>query len=293
MTREYKFFVADAFADRSFVGNPSGVILTQGNMSEDEMIKAARELNYSQTTCIRRLDKDIYDVRYFSPTREVDLSAHAALSTFWTLAEQGYIDNREEKRSIVQYTKAGPLHVEITFHNENVKFIDIELPEITRREEVEDISPIARAFEIDPEALGIASFPTPIVADNGIPTMIIPVREREALFTVTPKRRRMEELARRYNCLSFHLFYYDPKSHTADQRNYSPSIGVWEEPATGTGSGAMYDLLKRAKILDSDHLLARQGQEIGRPAEIYVSEKLGKIYVGGTSRIVMEGIMRL
>ncbi|MDY6044748.1 MAG: PhzF family phenazine biosynthesis protein, partial [Peptoniphilus sp.] len=68
MTREYKYFVTDAFADRSFVGNPSGVVLTQGNMSEDEMIKAARELNYSETTCIRKLDKDIYDIRYFSPT---------------------------------------------------------------------------------------------------------------------------------------------------------------------------------------------------------------------------------
>ncbi|MDY6044390.1 MAG: PhzF family phenazine biosynthesis protein, partial [Peptoniphilus sp.] len=271
----------------------SGVVLTQGNMSEDEMIKAARELNYSETTCIRKLDKDIYDIRYFSPTQEVDLSVHAALSTFWTLAERGYIDNREEKRSVLQYTKAGQLHVDITFHKDEVKFIDIELPSMSILHDVEDRESVAAAFGLDVEEIGIGEAINPVVIDNGIATMLIPIKERKSLLTVVPKRRRMKELSKRYHCLSYHLFYYDSASNTADQRNFSPAIGVWEEAGTGTGSGAMYYYLRSKHVFSADHLVARQGQEIGRPSEIYVSEKAGRIYVGGTARIVMEGIMRI
>lgn len=73
MVREYKYFVADAYTDLSFVGNPSGIVLTEGKMTDEEMLKAARELKHSETTCIRRLDKDIYHVRYFSPVCEVSL----------------------------------------------------------------------------------------------------------------------------------------------------------------------------------------------------------------------------
>lgn len=116
MVREYRYFVADAYTNRSFVGNPSGVVLTEGKMTEEECIKAARELKHSETTCVRRLDTDIYHVRYFSPVKEVSLSGHAALGTFWTLAHLGYIDGREEEVQIRQYTKAGALRVKIQFH---------------------------------------------------------------------------------------------------------------------------------------------------------------------------------
>lgn len=293
MTREYKFFVTDAFTDRPFLGNPSGIVFIEGHMSDEEMQKAALELKHSETTCVRQLDRDIYDIRYFTPTKEVDLSGHAALSTFWTLAEQGFINCRGESVRILQHTKAGQLHVDIEFHGDKVKFVDVELPPMNSMKEIVDVEEVARAFSINSEDIGVDDHMLPTVIENGIATMVIPVKNIEVLLNLNPKRRRMEELAERHGCLAFHLFYYDSERGAAEQRNFSPAIGIWEESATGTGSGAMYFYLKAKNKLAKEKLVANQGRKIGRPSEIFIHSKNERIYVGGTACIVMEGILRI
>lgn len=292
MVREYKYVVADAYTDLSFVGNPSGIVLTEGKMTDEEMLKAARELKHSETTCIRRLDKDIYHVRYFSPVCEVSLSGHAALATFWTLAELGYIDGREDNLRIRQYTKAGALHVDFQFNNGEIRFVDIELPKMKIATEVEDVASVAEAFKLTEASIGCEKSLKPAVIDAGIKTMIIPLNSRDLLHTMVPKRRRMEELTEKYGAQCYHLFYYDGTSRV-DQRNFSPAVGIWEESGTGTGSGAMYFYLREKGLLDGEKITCYQGDEVGRPSEIVLKEKNGSIYAGGRACVVMEGIMRL
>ena len=292
MVREYKYFVADAYTDLSFVGNPSGIVLTEGKMSDEEMLKAARELKHSETTCVRRLDKDIYHVRYFSPVKEVSLSGHAALAAFWTLAERGYIDGREETCRVRQYTKAGALHVDFHFADEEIRFVDVELPKMEIALEVEDVASVAAAFKLKEESIGGEKGLKPAVIDAGIKTMVIPLTSPDALRTLEPKRRRMGELTKKYGVQCFHLFYYDGASGVV-QRNFSPAVGIWEESGTGTGSGAMYFYLKEKGLLREEKIICRQGEEMGRPSEIVLREKDGSIYAGGKACVVMEGIMRL
>lgn len=290
MVREYRYFVADAYTDRSFVGNPSGVVLTEGKMTDEECLKAARELKHSETTCVRRLDTDIYHVRYFSPVKEVSLSGHAALGTFWTLAHLGYIDGREEEVQIRQYTKAGALRVKIQFHEEKVSFVQIELPKMKLVEEIEDVREVAEAFNLDREDLDAEL--RPAVIDAGIRAMVIPVREKAVLKKMEPKRRRMARLTEKYGSQCFHLFSYDGDGCVV-QRNFAPSMGIWEESGTGTASGAMYAYLKEKNRLAGRKITCNQGEEIGRPSEIVLDEIDGAIYVGGKACVVMEGIMRI
>lgn len=290
MVREYRYFVADAYTDRSFVGNPSGVVLTEGKMTDEECLKAAWELKHSETTCVRRLDTDIYHVRYFSPVKEVSLSGHAALGTFWTLAHLGYIDGREEEVQIRQYTKAGALRVKIKFHEEKVSFVQIELPKMKVVEEIEDVREVAEAFKLDLEDLDAEL--KPAVIDAGIRAMVILVREKAVLKKMEPKRRRMARLTEKYGCQCFHLFSYDGDGCVV-QRNFAPSAGIWEESGTGTASGAMYAYLKEKNRLARRKITCRQGEEIGRPSEIVLDEIDGAIYVGGKACVVMEGIMRI
>lgn len=290
MVREYRYFVADAYTDRSFVGNPSGVVLTEGKMTDEECLKAARELKHSETTCVRRLDTDIYHVRYFSPVKEVSLSGHAALGTFWTLAHLGYIDGREEEIQIRQYTKAGALRVKIQFYEEKVSFVQIELPKMKLVEEIEDVREVAEAFKLDLEDLDAEL--KPAVIDAGIRAMVIPVREKAVLKKMEPKRRRMARLTEKYGCQCFHLFSYDGDGCVV-QRNFAPAADIWEESGTGTASGAMYAYLKEKNRLARRKITCRQGEEIGRPSEIVLDEIDGAIYVGGKACVVMEGIMRI
>ena len=241
---------------------------------------------------MRRLDKDIYHVRYFSPVKEVSLSGHAALAAFWTLAERGYIDGREEIRRVRQYTKAGALYVDFNFANEEIRFVDVQLPKMEIALEAEAVASVAAAFKLKEKDIGGEKGLKPAVIDAGIKTMVIPLTSPDALRDMEPKRRRMGELTEKYGVQCFHLFYYDGANRVV-QRNFSPAVGIWEESGTGTGSGAMYFYLKEKGLLREEKIICCQGEEMGRPSEIVLREKDGSIYAGGKACVVMEGIMRL
>ena len=75
----HKFFIVDAFTEKTFGGNAAGVVILEDNEdfpSEEEMIKLAAELRYSETVFIKPYLSDNecdFHARYFTPTDEVDL----------------------------------------------------------------------------------------------------------------------------------------------------------------------------------------------------------------------------
>jgi predicted PhzF superfamily epimerase YddE/YHI9 len=72
--------VVDAFADAPFQGNPAAVTRL-GHFPSDRWLQTvAREMNLSETAfVVRRPDGDL-DLRWFTPTSEVDLCGHATLA---------------------------------------------------------------------------------------------------------------------------------------------------------------------------------------------------------------------
>ena len=72
--------VVDSFTDRPYAGNPAAVALVESFPDEGEMQLIAREMNLSETAfCVAREDGD-HDLRWFTPTVEVDLCGHATLA---------------------------------------------------------------------------------------------------------------------------------------------------------------------------------------------------------------------
>jgi predicted PhzF superfamily epimerase YddE/YHI9 len=73
--------VVDAFTDRPFAGNPAAVAIVEAFPNEARMQSVAREMNLSETAfVVARSDGD-YDLRWFTPTLEVDLCGHATLAS--------------------------------------------------------------------------------------------------------------------------------------------------------------------------------------------------------------------
>jgi len=73
--------VVDAFADRPFAGNPAAVCLLDRPAPVAWMQQVADEMHLSETAfAVRRPDGD-HDLRWFTPTVEVDLCGHATLAT--------------------------------------------------------------------------------------------------------------------------------------------------------------------------------------------------------------------
>jgi predicted PhzF superfamily epimerase YddE/YHI9 len=73
--------VVDSFTDRPFAGNPAAVAIVDSFPDDAQMQSIAREMNLSETAfCVLRADGS-YDLRWFTPTIEVDLCGHATLAS--------------------------------------------------------------------------------------------------------------------------------------------------------------------------------------------------------------------
>ena len=73
-------YIADAFTDKLFGGNPAAVCPLQDWLPEKTMQSLAAENNLSETTFIIEED-DHYRIRWFTPATEVKLCGHATLAS--------------------------------------------------------------------------------------------------------------------------------------------------------------------------------------------------------------------
>src|SRR6202023_2797577 len=95
----------DSFTDRPFAGNPAAVCLLTLTGDDSWIQLVAREMNLSETAFLVRRD-DGFDLRWFTPTVEVDLCGHATLASAHALWEEGHLQRDEQARF---YTRSGPL----------------------------------------------------------------------------------------------------------------------------------------------------------------------------------------
>jgi predicted PhzF superfamily epimerase YddE/YHI9 len=73
--------VVDAFTDRPFTGNPAAVAVVERFPDEDRMQAVAMEMNLSETAFVARRADGGYDLRWFTPSVEVDMCGHATLAS--------------------------------------------------------------------------------------------------------------------------------------------------------------------------------------------------------------------
>lgn len=75
-----RLFQVDAFADRVFTGNPAAVVPLESWLEDATLQAIAGENNLSETAYFVPEDGG-YHLRWFTPTREVDLCGHATLAS--------------------------------------------------------------------------------------------------------------------------------------------------------------------------------------------------------------------
>jgi predicted PhzF superfamily epimerase YddE/YHI9 len=83
--------VIDAFASEKFRGNPAAVCLPSEPADASWMQKVAAEMNLSETAFPSPRPDGGWDLRWFTPTVEVDLCGHATLATAHALWERGLV----------------------------------------------------------------------------------------------------------------------------------------------------------------------------------------------------------
>jgi len=98
--------IIDAFTDRAFAGNPAAVCLADEPGPADWMQRLAAEMNLSETAFPTKRAGGDWDLRWFTPRREVDLCGHATLASAHALWESG---RAPQDAPITFQSRSGPL----------------------------------------------------------------------------------------------------------------------------------------------------------------------------------------
>jgi len=103
---QLEIFQVDAFSAQPFGGNPAAVIPLENWLPDELLQRIAEENNLSETAYLVK-NQAGYDLRWFTPTVEVDLCGHATLAAAWVLFEQ-----LGEQAKVLRFnTRSGELRV--------------------------------------------------------------------------------------------------------------------------------------------------------------------------------------
>ncbi len=101
-------FQVDAFASRPFTGNPAAVCPLTGWLPDEDLQAIASENNVSETAFFVPMSyPGEYELRWFTPSQEVDLCGHATLAAAHVLLQEQGINEPE----LNFFTKSGTLVV--------------------------------------------------------------------------------------------------------------------------------------------------------------------------------------
>ena len=281
-------YQVDAFADAAFGGNPAGVVPDARGLDVPTMQRIAREMALSETAFILPPEGDgDYRVRFFTPTDEVDLCGHATVAAFHLLAELGELEPPVRLR---QETGAGLLEVHTA--TDGKVMMAQRLPTIEPCPQVRELAALLGTDAISGEVQ---------IVSTGLPDIIIPMRDRESLWALRPRLSELGDFCREHGVISVHAFSFDTveEESTVHCRDFSPAVGVNEESATGTASGATAAYLAHHRLVPwSPRMVMQleQGHILGRPSLIEAvittaGDEITGVEVGGCAYTVLKGTL--
>ena len=123
-----KLYQIDAFGDKVFSGNPAAVCPLEQWLSDELLQKIAMENNLAETAFYVK-HGDQYQLRWFTPTVEVDLCGHATLAAAYVLFNhESHIGNtihfHSPRSGILTVTKEGEL-LTLNFPTDQLESIEL------------------------------------------------------------------------------------------------------------------------------------------------------------------------
>jgi len=197
----------DAFTGEVFRGNPAAVCPVDDWPDDGLMQSIAAENNLAETAFFRPRGDD-YDLRWFTPTTEVDLCGHATLASAYVVFH--YVQT--ERRSVTFHTRSGALTVE----RDGNDLLSMDFPAWPPSE---------------------CEAPTSLVSALGHPPLrVLKTRDYVAVFETEAEVRaatpEMEALRRHVDAAVIVTAPGDEADFVS--RFFAPTLGVPEDPVTGS-----------------------------------------------------------
>jgi trans-2,3-dihydro-3-hydroxyanthranilate isomerase len=257
------------------------------------MQRITKEMNYSETTFIMSSEPRDggYDVRIFTPAKELPFAGHPTLGTAFIL-QQAVIQQVVE--TIVLNLKIGQIPVTLTYQDQNpaVLWMQQNSPTFGQVLTPEAIAPVLNLEVMDIDS----RFPIQEVS-TGVPFVIVPLKTLKALQRVRVNIDRLATLVAPLQAKEVFVFCPETR-HAANQfsaRMFAPLLGIPEDPATGSANGCFAGYLVEHRYLGEKPVEVRveQGYEMGRPSLLLLkAQRVGEaiaVSVGGGVVMVARG----
>lgn len=268
-------YLVDAFTQNRFEGNRAGVVFDADSLSTDQKQAIAAEINASETAFVSASTVADYKVEFFTPQCPIDFCGHATLATFHMLAktdEKLGARLQDAPVELTQETKAGVMTIVLSLEDGEPKItMHQRAPQFAAPNA--DTSAIADALNIKVEELD-GRF-VPALANTGNWHLIVAVKSRATLDSIKYDTNALSAILAEAKAATAHVFYADATTYFA--RNFCPTIGIAEDPATGAAAGAFIAYLVKNNYLECTTaqqgltIEILQGQAMGRPSKIRAS----------------------
>lgn len=257
----------DAFADGPFRGNPASVCVLAGPVDAAWMQRVAAEMNHPETAFVRPQPSHggpcpTYEIRWFSPTIEVELCGHATLAAAFVLFQTGRA-------------------------RDTVAFQTLHRGTLTCRR---DDSAVAMTFPADPPRN--APPPPGLLDALGVTDAVNVTRTTDDWLVELPHERdvrRLQPNIARLAQIETRGVGVTARGETHDivSRFFAPRTGIAEDPVTGSLHCALGPYWQRK--LGKDELHAFQASPRGGTLRVITRDD--RVELIGQAVMISEGLL--
>lgn len=265
----FQFYQVDAFSPEPFRGNPAAVCLMEEFPSEEIMRNIAMEMNLSETAFAvpDPAEKDVFQLRWFTPCVEVSLCGHATLAT-----------------SRVIFDRASPGVQELSFRTKS------GLLKVRQRESLLVMDfPKDYPEEADsqPGLLAAMGLKGVVEVRYGPETgkLLVRVNEPEEVLGLRPDFRQMLESENPNRVSGVIVTAGAWGKYDFVSRYFAPWKGVNEDPVTGSAHTLLTPYW--SEVLGKTHFRAFQASRRG--GELVLSLADDRVFIAGAAVIVARG----
>ena len=257
----------DAFAKRPYTGNPAAVCLLDDEPDAQWMQAVAGEMNLSETAFVRPV-RDRFDLRWFTPTVEVDLCGHATLAAAHALWSEGRVAEDAEIRfqtrsGVLTAARNGDL-TELDFPATSPVPADLDGAQIRN---------LGDLLGVVPREVGRSAF-----------DLLVDVESESDVRAARPDFRRLAEL----DCRGV-IVTSASEDGRFDfvSRFFAPGAGVDEDPVTGSAHCCLGPYW--GERLGKSEMTAFQASSRGGVIRVRVSGE--RVFLGGHAVTVLRGTL--
>ena len=248
----------DAFTNEVFRGNPAAICPLESWLDAELMQKIALENNLSETAFFVK-NQDVYEIRWFTPTFEIDLCGHATLASAFVIFEILKGENEVVK---FHSHKSGELSVT----KEDGRFV-LDFP-------ARLVSPVEISEDLT-EAIG----KQPKEVFKARDYFLVYENEQEIL-DIAPDFSKLAKI----DALGFIVTAKGDKSDFVS-RFFAPEVGIFEDPVTGSAHCNLIPFW--AERLGKTEMFAKQIS--ARGGELFCKLEGDRVKIGGNAVLYLKG----